>query len=163
MSREYGSYDVEDKVRRYHKMTLEQLQAELNRETREAVQRELETVGGTVHSIIVSSVQQMVQSLTGFKKDNWGRWEYEHNHRTVVAQQLEAEVAKAVEQHLLPVITTFVTELPKAAIKSAQKSYNEAFDYAFESRLKQIAEERGEAAANELADSLYPRKKAADE
>lgn len=149
----------EDKVRSYHKMTLEQLQAELNRETREAVQRELEKVGGTVDRVVSQTVLLMVQSLTGFKKDNWGRWEYEGGDKTKVAQFIEERAEEAVEKHLMPAIETFVTEIPKAAIKQAQKSYNEAFNYAFASRLREIAEQRAEEAANELAESLYPRKK----
>lgn len=154
--------EEEEKFRKYHKMTLEQLQAELARETREAVLREMESVGGTVDRIISQSVHTMVQGITGFKKDTWGRWEYEGGDKTKVAQFIEQRVEEMVEKHLMPTVETFVTEIPKAAIKAAQKRYEEEFNYTFQQRLGDIAQERATEAANELADKLYPRK-ASDE
>lgn len=100
----YRSHQEEQEFRaearaRLQKLTVPELQAELDRVSKEELIKQIQAAPETIHNVVLSGISALVCSSMGFRQDSYHRFEVDHTngHKFDVAAQIGQYAMEAVQ------------------------------------------------------------------
>lgn len=149
---------TQKEISRLKKMTVKQLQDELDRKLKEELQLSIKNLREVVADIVHKSAHDIVCSYLGFRKDSWDKWEFDSHHKSkAVAEEMGAlalqQVQMVMPNFVKDLLDDKVLAIPKMK-KAAQDRYKEVFYEKFHDQLELLIQKKATLRSTEILAQL---------